>query len=112
MAGQSLVAREAPRAVGQEAYGQHHLHHVLAAGEEVARLVEQAVAQARAYEYADEAVDEERVKQFGLDFLLLVQPLHYEECRQQPQQPAQRVPAQAEASEVEGHEVGVPVDVE
>ena len=84
---------------------------MLAAGEEVARLVEQAVAEARAYEYADEAVDEQRVEQLGLDFLLLVEPPDYEVGGQQAHEPAQRIPAQREAAEMEGHEVGVPEDV-
>ena len=65
------------------------------------------MAQARAYEYAHEAVDKQRIEQLGAYFLLLVEPLHYEVSQQQAHKPAQRIPPHAQ----ECGEVGVPHDV-
>ena len=108
---QSLIAGELPRAVGHEVYWQYHLHHVPAARQEIVRLIEQTVAQARAYQYADEAVDEERIEQLRLYLLLGIQPFYYEICRQQTEQPAQRVPAERETADVECHKVWIPHNV-
>ena len=94
MRGQSGVARHLPRAVLHDVDGQQHLDEALERREEVVGLVEDAMAQTGADKDAEEAVDEQRVEQLVLDFLLLVQPLDNEVSQCQADEPAQRVPAE------------------
>ena len=94
MRGQSGVARHLPRAVLHDVYGQQHLDEALERREEVVGLVEDAMAQTGADKDAEEAVDEQRVEQLVLDFLLFVQPFDNEVSQCQADEPAQRVPAE------------------
>ena len=62
VARQSFVTGEVPCTVYVLTYGQQHLYDVRAAGEEVFRLIKQTVTQSGAYQYADEAVEEQWFK--------------------------------------------------
>ena len=93
MACQSLVAGELPPSVGQEMDGQKHLYEPFAAGEEIVRLVEDAVAQACTDENSEETVDEQRVEQLVFYLLFLIQSSDHKVGQRQSDEPAQRVPA-------------------
>ena len=109
--GESAIAREAPSAVRQEVDGQEYLHEVFPRREEEVGLVEEAMAKTCSGEYADEAVDEERVEQLGLHLLLLVQTLHAEVSQRKTHEPAERVPVELKRAELEGCSARIPKDV-
>ena len=83
MRGQTLIAGHVPRAILVDMDRQQHLDKALPRREEVVGLVEDAVAQARTDQNAQEAVDEQRLEQLVLDLLLLVQAPHHEVGQQQ-----------------------------
>ena len=89
MRGESAIAREVPSAARQEIDRQEYLYEVLPGREEEVGLVEEAMAKTCSGEYADEAVDEERVEQLGLHLLLLVQTLHTEVCQRKTGKPTE-----------------------
>ena len=107
VAGQPRVSREMP-AVRRLTEGENHFQRV---GEEVARFIEEAMPQARAHQDAHEAVKEQGVEELVGDVLLLVEPPDQHIGGQQGEAPAQRIPAYAEAADVEGEQVRVPQDV-
>ena len=107
VAGQPRIAREMP-AVRRLTEGENHFQRV---DEEVARFIEEAMPQARAHEDAHEAVEEQGVEEFVGDALLFVEPPDQHIGGQQGEAPAQRIPAHAEAADVEGEQVRVPQDV-
>jgi len=109
--GQSCVARHLPTAVGQEVDGQQHLHEALERRQEVVGLVEDAVAQSGTDEDAEEAVEEQRVEQLVLDFLLLVEFPYHEIGNNQTEEPAQGVPAEGVRADAECFYRRVPDDV-
>ena len=77
------------------------------AGEEIAGLIEQAMAQACAYQYAHKAIDKEGVEELWLDALTPVELPDDEIGSKQSDEPAQRIPAQ----KTKGFDIGVPDDV-
>ena len=60
-----------------------------ARGEEEGGLVEEAMAEARTYQYAQEDIEKERVKLLVAIFVLLVEPLHEQVGQYKARQPAQ-----------------------
>lgn len=104
VAGQSLVARVFPPAIGHEVYRHYHLYEMLAVGKKIVGLVEDAVTKARTCEDAYKTVDKQRVEQFVLDTLLPVEPLHHKICQQQADEPAHGIPSE----DAESHQVGIP----
>jgi len=77
--GEPFIACELPRPVGHEMDREEHLHDVLARGEEIVGLIEEAVAETGTDEHTDEDVHEERVELLVGDLLILVE-LRHEEC--------------------------------
>ena len=72
MAGQTLITRELPTAVGHEMDGQDHLHDMAERTEVVVGLVEEAMPQTGTRQDTHKTVEEEGVEQFVLDLLLFV----------------------------------------
>ena len=56
----------------------NHLNEMTERGEIIVGLIEQAMSESRSYQYSEEAIEEKRFKEFGLDALLLVQTLDYQ----------------------------------
>ena len=109
---QAFIARhlEVPVVVACELYGQPHLYKTLDAGQIVLRLIEDAMAQPGAHEDSYEAVEKQRVEFLVLDFLVFIQPSHHKIGQRQSYQPAQRVPAERQRSQVKCRQVRVPSD--
>ena len=106
VAGQALVAREDPSR-GRVTEGENHLKRV---GQEVFRLVEEAVPQARPDEHAEEAVEEQRLEQFLTDALTAVEVLHDEVGQSEAYHPAEGVETDVEAAYGEQLDGRVPGD--
>jgi len=70
------------------------------------------VSQPGTYQDAEETVEEEGLKQLLLDMLFPVESAHQQVGGSKPQEPAQPIPAHGEWSEVEKHQIRVPVDEE
>lgn len=100
-----LVAR-APPSFERLLHGQNHLQGV---GEEVPRLVKQAVPKARSGQYADEHVQEQRFELFLGYALLPVKALHNQVAEEQAGAPAQAVPPYFPSQNAERYGVGIPV---
>ena len=77
----------------EEFYGQKHLYEVLSRGQEVVGLIEDAMAEACSYEYANEDIEEQRLKFLIRILMLLVEPLHEEESESESCEPAQSIPS-------------------
>ena len=105
---QTAVACEVPVAVSGELDGQEHLYEVFPRGEIYVGLIEQTVPKACSDEYSDEAVEEQRVEQFVLYLLFLIQPSYYEIGQDKSDEPAERIPVHGEASYAERRVVRVP----
>ena len=104
MGSQARVAHQFPAFVGL-LDGEQHLNRMR---EEIARLVEQAMAQARADEDADEAVEEERVELLGRNLLLAVEAIDNEIGQRQSQTPHQRIPTYFYRAKRQGYLRGRP----
>ena len=62
VAGKSAVTNKLYASLRHETYGQEHLDEMLAAGKIIFRFVKDTVSQASAYEYAQEAVEEQSMR--------------------------------------------------
>ena len=80
--------------------------------EKIARLIEQAMTQTGTDENAQKTVDEERVEELVLDFLLFVKFFNYQISQQQSYQPTERVPTDGDKTQTKGHLAGIPNDIE
>ena len=109
---QSGVARILPRAVGHLVHWHEHLNEMGTRREEIVGLIEQAVAQTGTHQNANEAIDEQRIEQFVLDFLVFIQPFHHEIAAHEAYEPAHAIPSQRDRTQVAHHFGGVPVDEE
>ena len=109
VAGQPLIAGELPSAAGQELHGENHLPEVV---QVVVGLVEEAVPQPRAYQDAEEAVEEQRVELVVGDAAVAVLLAHDEVGKGQSDDPEQAVVTDGDTEEVEQFGIGVPMDVE
>ena len=110
VAGKSLVSRPFPASAGQEVYGEYHLPEMI---EVIVGLVEQAVPQPRPDEYAEEAVEEERLELVVAYFLVAVLSAYHEVSQSDAHNPQQAVIADGDAAEEpEEFGIGVPVDGE
>ena len=109
VAGQAFVARKLPSAVRQELHGENHLPEVV---QVVVGLVEEAVPQPRAYQDAEEAVEEQRFELVVGDAAVAVLLAHDEVGKGQSDEPEQAVVTDGDAEEVEQFGIGVPVNVE
>ena len=86
--------------------GQEHLHDVLAGSKEIVGLVEQAMSQTGSDEDAEETVNEQRVENVlffllaiflngAYSYPLLVEQMAHDEVGEgQPDEPAERIPAE------------------
>ena len=95
--GQSSIARTLP-ASASIPDGQEHFNGV---AEEIARLVEQAVAEARTDEDADEAIEEKRVELALRDALCLIELIDDDIGRYQSDTPEEAVPMERETADGE-----------
>jgi hypothetical protein len=111
MRGKSLVSYILPTAICHVMDGEDHLNDMVPGGEEVIWLIEQAVPQAAAYKDTYEAVDEQWVKILVLDLLLFIQPFDDKEGKDQPDQPAYRIPADTKMPHVECNDIWIPDDI-
>ena len=75
MAGKAGVARHLPTAVRQDFYGENHLEEMVLV---VGPVVEYAVAQSCAYQYAEEAIEEERFEFLFVYSAVAILALHDE----------------------------------
>lgn len=105
---QTFVADEPPTAA-YPADGQKHLHRV---GQVVRGLVEEAMAQARAYEHAYEAIDEHQVELVLRHTLKTEKAAHVEITQQERRYPTEGIPTDGIAKEEKGRGIGRPVDEE
>lgn len=111
MAGKPRIARKLPvAAIVGEVDGQQHLHYVLPGGEEIARLVAEAVAQSCPDDNAKEYVKEQWIKLFDTVFVAFVEPFHEKIAQREACEPAQRVPSDGQRAYVQGHLGGIPID--
>ena len=83
-----LVAYILPSSLSQETDGQEHFYPSFARGQEVVRLVEDAMSQSGTHQNAHEAIDEQGVKEFVLDLLLLIETSHDQIGQSQSYEPA------------------------
>jgi len=91
--------------------GEDHLYDMVPGGKEVIWLIEQAMPQTASYQDTHEAIDEQRVKILILDLLFFIQPFDDKEGKDQPYQPAYRIPADTKMPNVECYDVGIPDDI-
>ena len=89
MACQSAVTGQDYASLRFETYGKQHLNEMLAAGKVILGLVEDAVTQTGAYEYAQEAVEEQRLECLFLDTAVLIEFLDNKICGHQTYHPHQ-----------------------
>ena len=119
---QTFVAHEMPRTVGQKLEGNEHLEEMCARRKIVIGLVEEAMSESGSYQYAQEAIDKERVEHvFFLlfpihhhrphgDVLMVEQPTYHEIGTDKSDEPAYRIPANAPVAYLKEIDVGVPND--
>ena len=81
-------------------------------GEEIVRLIEEAMSESCSDEYSHEAIYEQGLKEFALYLLLFIQLPYDKVCRQQSYQPAQRIPAHGETAYMESLNAWVPVYIQ
>lgn len=110
MTGESGIAAEFPVAIGHDFYWQEHLDETVGATQIVVWFIEEAMSESCTDEDADEAVEEERVELLVRYLLALVEPSDDEVGEDEPHCPHQRVPLDAERTDGNGIEVGLPVD--
>ena len=80
-----------------ETYGKQHLDEMLAAGKIIFRFVKDTVSQASAYEYAQEAVEEQRLICLFLDTAVLIEFLDNKVCGHQTYYPHEGVVSDRES---------------
>lgn len=109
VAGKSFVSGEFPSSIGQNLDGQYHLPKVV---QVIVGLVEEAVSQTRAYQDAEEAVEEQGFELVVGNLAVAVLPAHDEVGENQADDPQKTIVADGDAEEVEQFGIGIPVDAE
>ena len=119
---QAFVAHEMPRTIGQKLEGNEHFEEMCTRRKIVIGLVEEAMSESGSYQYAQKAIDKERVEHvFFLlfpihhhrphgDVLMVEQPTYHEIGTDKSDEPAYRIPANAPVSYLKEIDVGVPND--
>ena len=97
VAGKSAVTNKLYASLRHETYGQEHLNEMLAAGKVIFGFVKDAVTQASAYEYAQEAVEEQRLICLFLDTAVLIEFLDNKVCGHQTYYPHEGVVSDRES---------------
>ena len=97
VAGKSAVTNKLYASLRHETYGQEHLDEMLAAGKIIFGFVKDAVTQASAYEYAQEAVEEQRLICLFLDTAVLIEFLDNKVCGHQTYYPHEGVVSDRES---------------
>ncbi len=77
VASQTFISRKFPTAVCHVMHRYEHLDDVIPLGEEIFRLVEDAMSQTGTHQDTDEEVEEERFKLILAQLLLLVEAVHH-----------------------------------
>lgn len=104
---QTCVARKLPTAIGKVLHGEKHFERV---SHEISPLIEEAVAQTRAQQDTHETIDEEGVKLFIGQVLVLIE-LHNNQIGQsEAYNPHDGVPHYGVTKHREGHFVWIPDD--
>ena len=105
--GEPGIARELPAAIGQVADGEYHLDRM---GQEVGRLIKQAMTQTGADQDAHKAINKQRLKLLGRYLLTLIEFQHHHVGQCQPDAPADSVPPHAERAQRKDYLRRIPND--
>lgn len=111
MACQALISRKFPTAVWHVMEWYQHLDEVIPSAEKILWLIEETMSQACSYQYADEDIEEQRLKLLRSYLLFLVEALHQQIAKYQADEPASGVVADCQWTQMRQYWVWVPYDI-